>query len=115
MTDLRLDLLKREHPRLAAKPRLVLRVVDLGVACRNDEDHAVIRAERQRFCDACRFAVGGFGGQLYGRAGHREFDHAILCAELTQIRFCFFDGHGSQSPSVCCGISSIMLSHSRRK
>ena len=60
-------------------------------------------------------AVGGFGGQLYGRAGHREFDHAILCAELTQIRFCFFDGHGSQSPSVCCGISSIMLSHSRRK
>ena len=78
MADFRLDLLKGEHTRLAAEARLIFRVVDFGIACRNDQDNAVVRAEGQRFRNAGRLAADRLGGQLYGRGRYAELYDAVV-------------------------------------
>ena len=93
VADLRLDLVERQHLGLAAKARLVFRVVDLGVARGDDQDDAVVRAEGQGFGDARGLTADGLRGQFDGGRGGVELEHASVRAEPAQPVFCFFDGH----------------------
>ena len=93
MSDFRLDLLKGEHTRLAAEASLVFRVVDLGIACRDDQDHAVVRAERQRFGNTRRFAADCLRSQLHRRRRYGKFHDAAVRIIFFQPCTGFFNRH----------------------
>lgn len=104
MADLRLYLVKREHLGLAAKAGLIFGVVDLDVACCDNQDHAVVGTEGQRFRDARGLAADGLRGQLNRGRGCVKFQYTSVRAELAQPVFAFsMDILGSSGLGILAG------------